>query len=197
MTSRTTSAHPSIAGVRAVLVVAVAAAVGLGAWLLLRDGGGSKGESVGAVRQPVAVSADGLRSIAAAARRPIYWIGQRDGYTYEYTRTPSGKTYVRYLPKGVSPGDPREDFLTVGTYPDPNALSRVRASARRRGGEQVRIGNGGIAVFNRRRPTNVWLAYPGFRYQIEVYDPSPGQALGLVVGNQVRPVGTSELKQRP
>ena len=35
------------------------------------------------------------------------WLRQR---TYELQQTSSGRFYVRYLPRGVAIGDPRQDF---------------------------------------------------------------------------------------
>ena len=45
--------------------------------------------------------------------------------------TGSGRVFVRYLPQGVSAGDPRAGFVTVGTYPDASAYANLERAARR------------------------------------------------------------------
>ena len=79
-------------------------------------------------------------------------------------------------------------MLTIATYPQPNALARLRAEARQRGLTTVRLRGGGLAVFDPRVPTNVYLARPRSGFQIEVYDPSPGIARRLVVSGRVTPL---------
>jgi hypothetical protein len=38
------------------------------------------------------------------------------------------------------------------------------------------------------QPTNVYLAYPDQPFQVEVFDPTPGRALDLVLDRQIRPI---------
>ena len=127
----------------------------------------------------VAVVEDGRgRSLSGAAAeasphrlgRPLYWAGQRRGTTYELTQTPDGRVYVRYLPHGVQVGSGRP-YLTVGTYPVANAYATTKAAASKPGAVPIRI-SGGIAFYDKSRPTSVYLAFPGVDEQIEVYDPS-------------------------
>jgi hypothetical protein len=33
--------------------------------------------------------------------------------------------------------------------------------------------------FNKNVPTNIYLAYPGIDYQIEIYDPDPKEAVSI------------------
>ena len=96
--------------------------------------------------------------------------------------------FVRYLSPGVRIGDRRASYLTVATYPQPNGFENVSASAAQRGAVERRLDGGGVAVFNESRPTSVFFSYPGARYQVEVYDPSPGRALRLVRSGRVVPI---------
>jgi len=132
------------------------------------------------------VSAEGLRTLAAAVGRPVYWAGEKRGFDFEATQTPEGRFYVRCLPEGVAAGSDRL-FLTVGTYQLADAFAVTQAAARRPGSVRLEL-PGGIAFYSRERPTSVYLAYPGSEYQIEVYDPSPGRARRLVTSGRVRPV---------
>lgn len=118
----------------------------------------------------------------------IYWAGSRPGVLYEVTHIPGGRTFVRYLPAGVKVGDPRAQFLTVATYPQPDALSQVKGAGSRPGVTKVKLEGGGLAVFDPARPTSVFVGFPGVDYQIEVFSPSKGEARRLVERDRITPV---------
>src|SRR6476646_5979771 len=44
-----------------------------------------------------AVSVSELRALPTVLGHPLYWAGPRAGTTYELTRSPDGRVYVRYL----------------------------------------------------------------------------------------------------
>ena len=144
------------------------------------------------VSAPVAgartVSLEELRSFASGSDVPVYWAGSREAVTYELTQTPSGGAFVRYLDRGAVAGDPRRDFLAVGTYPDSGAFASVRAEGRRRGYETISLPRDGIAVYDPSRPTNVYVAYRGLNHQIEVFSPEAGEALRLVTSGRIEPI---------
>ena len=96
---------------------------------------------------------------------------------------------MRYLPAGVQAGDPRGGrFLTIGTYPKQDAFAQVQAAGRLPGAVTLKLAGGRIAVYNRSRPTNVYLAFPGSLVQVEVYDPSAWTARHLALTGQVAPI---------
>jgi hypothetical protein len=134
----------------------------------------------------VAVSQSELKSVAESSGHPVYWLGSRSNATYELTRTPDGRIYVRYLPAGMQVGE-RRPVLTVGTYPLSNAYGLTASVARQKKSVRIPV-DGGIAVYSRTRPTSVYLAYPGSRVQVEVFDPSAREARRLVASGQVQPV---------
>ena len=138
---------------------------------------------------PKVASAAELHSLAADVSRPLFWAGARPGLRYELTRTRRGKSFVRYLPDGVQAGDRRAAFLTVATYPQPRAYPVTEGSSRRRGMVRESTAGGGLAVWSRKRPNSVYLAYPGGNQLIEVFSPDAGEARRLVVAGQVGPVG--------
>lgn len=152
-------------------------------WLMV----GGKGEPSTAPSKVSAVSEAGLRDFAASVRNPVYWAGPRTGQTYELFRTADGRVYVRYLPAGVKVGDPRPHFLTVGTYPLANGFAALKRISRAPGATAHALPGGGLAVSNA-GSLSVYLAYPGAKYQVEVYTPSRGAARKLVLGGQVVPV---------
>jgi len=137
-------------------------------------------------RGAVAVSETGLSTLVSLGRT-IYWAGPKAGYTYELTQRPDGRTYVRYLPAGTPVGSPQL-FTTIGSYPIPVAYAVTRRASRQADAVPVPVPNGGVAFYQRRLPTNIYVAYPGSNSQIEVFDPSPARARQLVSSGAVEPV---------
>jgi hypothetical protein len=172
------------------IVVAFALVSAVAAWALLDRAGGSETAPPTQVSAdgPRIVTADGLSALAGLRGTPVYWVGARSDALYEVTETSNGYVYVRYLPSGTAPGDPRSDFLTIGSYPRPDAYGDVRAAARRPGAVSLRLRDRGLAVYDRSKATSIYLAYPGSTEQVEVYHPSATTALRLVQSGHVRPV---------
>lgn len=158
-------------------------AIFLVGWLVL---GGEDKPSLPATDASSTSEAE-LREFAGSAPHPVYWAGPRAGQTYELTKTSDGRVYVRYLPAGVKVGDPRPQFLTVGTYPRANAFTELKRAARAQGAVSRQLSGSGLAVFSR-GSSSVYFGYPGAKYQVEVYAPSPSTARSLVLGGQVVPV---------
>jgi hypothetical protein len=169
-------------------VLAIAIAVGLGTWLGTRGGGGSH-PATGKKVVPVTLS--GLETLVTALRRPIYWAGPEQGKTYELTELPNGSVYVRYLLPGTQVGT-STPLLTVGTYPVTGAFAAAQRSAGQSGSVRVPIPAGGIAFYSGSAPTNIYLAFPGVDYQIEVYDPLAAEAKRLVESGRISPVPSSQ-----
>ena len=157
-----------------------------GGSLLLRGHGGKT--TLPPVGPPAAVSESQLKSLASQSSQPIYWAGPKHG-TYELTRTTDGRTYIRYLPSADKVGDRTPNYLTVGTYPTKQAFSALRRAAARDGAVSANVDHGGLVVFNNSAPKSVYFSYPKSGYQVEVYDPSPLQARGLVLSGSIRPIG--------
>lgn len=179
--------------IRAGAVVALAATAATAAWVVA---GHSDPATPPAPAQraaspssasPRLVSAAELAG-AAAERSPVYWVGPQRSAAYELTRARGGRVFVRYLTSAAQLGSPRPDFLAVATYEQPNAYAAIQAAARRPGAVTIHPANGGLAVYDRARPTSVFLAYPGGTRQIEVYAPSGAWAQRLVRSGAVTPV---------
>jgi hypothetical protein len=146
-----------------------------------------KSPTSGLTTAPQALTLAGLRSFAQKLHHVLYWIGARPNTTYEVTQTTDGKTFVRYLPTGTPVGTD-QPFLTVGTYPVSDAFADVQRVASGADAVRLSVGGGAIAVYARSRPTNVYEAFPHVGYETELYDPSVGEAHGLVRSGRVVPV---------
>ena len=166
-------------------VVVVAAAVAVAILAVQRET--KTAQPPPAAGGPTLVSEGQLRRLAAAAPGPVYWAGPKKGFSYELTRTASGRTYVRYLPAGVRAGDPRPSFLVVGTYTQPGSFADLQRAGKQPGALSLRIDKGGLVVFSSSRPTSAYLSYPGSDYQVEVYSPSGNIARRLVLADKIQP----------
>lgn len=127
---------------------------------------------------PLGLAAAALRTKVAALGQPVYWVGPEKGVTYELKRTGDGSVFLRYLPHGVPVGSSTV-VRTIGTYPFPGAYSAVHRLSQEADTVWFTVRDGGIGVYRRSRPTNVYLAWPGLDYQVEVFDPQAVRALEL------------------
>ena len=190
MNERLTSPWARRPNVRVGAIIAVAIAVAFVAWLLVRGGDSNtastttNGQAVG----PVATSEDELRSLSDELGHPLYWAGPIPDRTYELTRTSDNRVFIRYLPKGVPVGIRQAAYTIVGTYPVENAYKVLQGLAKKPDESSFSAPSGGFAVYSTTQANNVYLAYPGSNLQIEVYDPSPQKARGLITSGQVAAV---------
>lgn len=148
------------------------------------SGSGSSTSQTTSAGSTEIVSPDSLRETASEAV-PIYWAGEQTGTKLELSRPDKERTYVRYLTGDAKAGDKRADFLTVGTYAQPNAVASLRRQAKRSGGTLGHAPGNATVYFDRKNPQSVYLAYPGAPVEIEVFDPSFKRALRLVESGQV------------
>jgi hypothetical protein len=168
--------------------------------LLAATGCGSSSSSTktNPVRAPArGVSEQQLSRLAGTVGHAIYWAGPQSGKRYELSRTKDGRIFVRYLPKDVNVGDPQPKYLAVGTYPQSNAFSVLKATAKKQHASLIALRDGGKAFVDAKHPTSVYLAYPGSNYQIEVFDPSAAHARALVVSGKILPVGIAAAGRAP
>lgn len=160
----------------------------LAVWfLVIRDD--SSGTVPAAGAGPRLASQEDLRALAGEVGHPIYWAGPQNGEPIEVTRTGNGQIYLRYLAPGAEPGDPRPEFLTVGTYPTPDATETLELLAEADGALTAKDPDGGLVVTNEQNPYSVYLADSSGEVQVEVYDADPARAFKLARRGEILPVG--------
>src|SRR5215210_4143499 len=166
-------------------VIAVALAVALILWLVLKEGGNDNeaAKPAGAV----AASPQDLQAVPDSVNHPVYWAGRRAGYTYELSQT-TGGVYVRYLPPGVAVGDKQPKYLTIASYPYSNAYATLTKAAKTKGAVSSELPGGGIAVVSAKQPKSVYIAFPSANLEVEVYDPSPKRARQTAFSGRIVPV---------
>jgi hypothetical protein len=172
---------------RPAAVAVIVAAAALVIWLVARDHGNSSPSEQAA--KATAVTPAALARLAASVGHPVFWLGPRAGTTYELSQTTNGSIYVRYLPAGVRVGT-KTPYLTVATYPFAGAYAAIETVSRQKGATRLRLANGGIGEVSSKAPQSVHIAYPSVDYQVEVYDPTPGEATALVAAGKVAYFGT-------
>jgi hypothetical protein len=171
-------------------IAALAAIIVIGIMLVVKNGDDTKAPAGVANRaEPVKADVDALRVVAGAIGHPVDWAPAETPTAYELTQTPDGRLYIRYLPEGVQLGDPRPNFLTIGTYPQKDAFASVQAGAKRKGAVSKELAGGGLSVAQADRPNSVFFAFPESGVLVEVFDPTAGRAETLVTSGAVRPIG--------
>jgi hypothetical protein len=165
--------------------VLLAAAVAVAVWLIVKGNETSKPTAASSTASAATLKT--LRALPREVGHPVYWAGTRRNYTHELTEI-DGNLFLRYLPPGVAVGDPRADYLIVGTYPEEDAYRALQRQARRPGHRRQRAAGGGIAVWSERSPQSVYLAFPGGDVKAEIYDASAVRARRLAVTGAVEPI---------
>ncbi len=177
-------------GQRRAIGIAVSAVLVVIALVLAFAGGdgGDDPEAVAVGAAPRLVEPADLVELEASLGHPVYWAGERPPESLELEQDASGNVFLRYLPPGVEAGDPRPQFLTVGTYPFADPVAGLESTAAEVGAA-LQSGPGGSRVLlDPEAPDSAYLAYPGSELQIEVYDPAGG-ALELVRSDEIGPAG--------
>jgi hypothetical protein len=154
--------------------------------------GGDDDDAVVSASAPTGAQIVTPEDLAAEARslgRPVYWAGPQADSAIELERSPEGNTSIRYIPEGEEVGGEAGDFLTIVTYPYPEAHKALTQQAASGDALSRELPNGGFAISQPDQPTNAYLAYEGEDYQVEIYDPRPGRALKLIIDGAVTPAG--------
>jgi hypothetical protein len=166
---------------RIAAAVAIALALAFIIWLIVRDDDNSSSEAR-------AVSADEIRTLANSVGHPVFWVGPQEGRTYELTRQENGTIIIRYLPQGAEVGD-KKPYLSVATYPFPGAFPAIEKAADQPNSGSFKIPEDGLAVYAKRYPQSIHVAYPGTNYQAEVFDPKRRSAAALLRSGQLTALG--------
>lgn len=108
-----------------------------------------------------------------------YWTGPIEDATYSLNSSTAGQVFVRYVPKGEACDDVRPNFRVIATYEEADAFATTESAGTTADGVSLLNTDGSIVYFNKNVPTNIYVAYPGINYQIEIYDPDPKEAVSL------------------
>jgi len=127
----------------------------------------------------VCLTEDELRNLIKENKIQAYWTGPIKDGSYTLNSSTPGQTFIRYVPEGEKCDDLSPDFRVIATYEEPDAFATTEAAGTTADGVSLLNTDGSIVYFNKNTPTNIYLAYPGMSFQIEVYDPDPKEAISL------------------
>ena len=150
-------------------------AVAFVVWLLVRGGDLRLGRDDDRRGDPGRrLTPERLRDLSVEDGQPIYWLGPQAG-PHLRADADLGRQDLRALPaEGRAVGSGQAEFTLVGTYPVDDAYGVLKSCEEV--GRELVLRAAGARRLQQRRPTNVYLAYPGSDVQIEVFDPSAEQA---------------------
>ncbi len=120
-----------------------------------------------------------LKSIVKENNIQAYWAGPIKNATYTLNSSTAGQVFVRYVPEGEKCDDVRPNFRVIATYEEADAFATTESAGTTADGVSLLNTDGSIVYFNKNVPTNIYVAYPGINYQIEIYDPDPKEAVSL------------------
>jgi hypothetical protein len=158
--------------------------------IVLLGGSGDDSSSAGeGESEAVALSESELLAEASGLGGPAYWIGPRAGTeSYELTSTEDGRIYIRYLTGDAEAGDERADFLSVGTYPFPDAEAGLQRSAAK--GEGTLEQGNDYTYLVPAAGENAYVVFDDEPdLQIEVFSPQSGEAEQLARDDALEPLG--------
>lgn len=126
----------------------------------------------------VALTEQQLRDIVVGEGLNVYWLGPEDGARYTLISVNQHQNYVRYLPGGQGLNDVGANFRVVGTYEAKDAFAITAREAKTANGVGLTTADGNAVYYNSTRPLSVYVGLKGTDDQIELFNPTAGQALG-------------------
>lgn len=130
-----------------------------------------------------------LQAKVAKLGYPVYWLGPRENTEYEYTHRADGRVYIRYVKPGTTAGSYTR-FLTVGTYPMPDAYEVVKKVSKLPDAREIDVKGGIIGAQSEKKPQSVYAAFRGKDLELEVYSPDEGAAVQEVQDGNLQTVPT-------
>jgi hypothetical protein len=155
---------------------------GLLAFTLLFLSGSVRGilptsEAKNAIAGEVALTEQQLIQLVNEAQVNAYWVGPLAGASYALTITADNQVFVKYLPDGNGLDDLKPEYRVIATYPEAAAYDITRAAGTQSTAISFINSDGAAVFYSKDRPTNVYVAYAGIPFEIEVFDPDAATAL--------------------
>lgn len=133
----------------------------------------------------VALTEPELRDVVKQLKRTVFWTGPQKNARYTINALTDGQTYLRYLPGGKGVSDSQPNYRTVGTYESDQAYTATLAAGNEANGVSFTTTDGRVIHYNKASEGNIYMAFKGKPYQIEIFDPNSGAALELANANKL------------
>lgn len=171
------------------IVIGLAVIVGIVAWAATSGDDEPASEPAAVETEAEIISEEELADIASTAEYPVYWAGPIDGTELEVTDSGEAGVLVRYLEQGDEVGDAIADRIAIGSYPLDDPEKALDNFASQPGAVVSEDPELGTIVVNEETPSSVYFVDPDNEVQVEVYAPTPQEAMSLVRSGDVVPVG--------
>ncbi len=185
---KTSSKRSSLKLIGAALsVVAIAAVIGN-----YQVGATSQNDwSMSALQGKVAMTEVQLKKLVSSESLTVYWTGPMTNTLYTLNSSKKNQIVLTYLPQKSKDKKVIADTRVIGTYFSPNAFSESLTAASKKENISFRNSNGNVVFYPKLRTTGVFVAIPSTNYQIEIYDPIPGQAISIAsLRDQLTKIGS-------
>ncbi len=171
-----------------ITVTAVAFTVASGAFALHLHN--QKAWRADALAGKVALTQSQLENLVHDESITAYWAGPRPGYLYSIDITAKDRVFLQYIQANKNSSDVIANSRVIATYFDKDGFARTVAAASQSSNTGFRNPNGSVVFYAKNRNTDIYLAFPGKKIQIEIFDPLAGQALSLaVLQDQITKIG--------
>jgi len=108
-----------------------------------------------------------------------FWAGPQEGAKFSLTVTADKQVFIKYLPEGKGLSDTNPNYRIIATYPEPAAFDITRAAGTQSNAVAFVNNDGAAVYYDKSKANNVYLAYSGINYSIEIFDPDAEAALTL------------------
>jgi len=163
---------------RALIVLAIVIAMTIIGGSQVRENNESDWRSK-ALSGGVAMTESQLRDLVSTEKLAVYWTGSMPNALYTLDATKKNQSILTYLPEKNKSKNVIADARIIGTYFSPSAFSDSLDIATNNSNVSFKNANGYLVFYAKERGTGVFVAIPNTKYQIEIFDPIPGQALSI------------------
>jgi len=133
----------------------------------------------GALIGKIAMSQNQLISLVREEKLTAFWAGPKANTFYILDASSPNRTVIRYVTTVGGKTSILGASRQIATYKSEKAYTDSIIAATQAGNIGFRNSDGAVVFYAPNRLTNVYMAMPKLRYQIEIYDPIKGQALSL------------------
>ena len=137
----------------------------------------------------VALTESQLITAVRDAKVTIYWVGPQGDTRYLLTIDKTGSGIIRYIPISGAVSSTTTATRTVATYNANGAYAKSVSVSTKVGNSTFQNADKSLVFYKNSDTNDIFMAFPGKNFQVEIFDPVAGQALSLaVLAGQVRPV---------
>jgi hypothetical protein len=132
-----------------------------------------------ALKGKVAMTEVQLKNLVVTEKIAVYWTGPIANNLYTLDTSKKNQSILTYLSQKSKDKKVIASSRVIGTYFSPSAFSDSLNVATKANNVSFKNANGNLVFYSKDRETGVFVAIPNTNYQIEIFDPIPGQAISI------------------